>query len=119
MVKHAGSLPHVEDDVEVLCTEQRAHASRENAARAWALFQRAWVYPLWVCRRHDPNRRSVRAARGTVVHLPRQGFLLRTWEPQSERRAREARQADKSGDVSDEGRSLHSSRSAGKPRTWR
>src|SRR5262249_36523858 len=61
----------------------------------------------------------VRAARGRASHLPHHGFLLRTWEPQSERRASDARQAAKPSDVSDEGRSLRSSRSAGEPRTWR
>ncbi len=76
--------------------------------------------PRWARRRQIPIRRAVRAARGTAVHLPHQGsFLLRTWEPRSERPAREAGQADRSGDVSDEGRSLRSSPSAGKPRTWR
>src|SRR5260370_36855993 len=35
--------------------------------------------------RLDPNGRAVRAARDTTDHLQHQGFLLRTWEPRSDR----------------------------------
>ena len=105
----------------VMESSVRSKSSRlgENAARARSLFQRDWVCPAWARRRHVPIRRAVRAARGTAVHLQHQGSLLRTWEPRSERRTCEVRQADRSGDVSDGGRSLRSSPRAGKPRTWR
>ena len=91
----------------------------EHAASARSRIFADWVCPAWVRRRPAPNGTAVRAARGTADHLPHQGFLLRTREPRAERRAREVRQADRSGNVSAEGRSLRSSPSAGKPRTWR
>jgi len=65
------------------------------------------------------NEGTVRTARGKADHLPLRGFLFGTREPQLERRGSEPRQAAKSSDVSSGGRSLRSSRSAGKPRAWR
>lgn len=99
--------------------EQRARVSRENAASARSLILGDWVCPIWVRRRPIPIGSAVRAARGTAIHLQRRGFLPRTREPRSERRESETRQTDRSGDVSDGGRSLRSSSSAGKPRTGR
>jgi transposase len=64
------------DDDEILCMEQELAHPREHAASARSLFQHDWVCPSWARRRHVPIRRAVRAARGTVVRLPHQGFLL-------------------------------------------
>jgi hypothetical protein len=78
-----------------------------------------WVRPDVDARTLSPETADARAVRGIAGHLKHQGSSFGTREPRFERRVCEARQAAKSSDVSNEGRSLRSSRGAGKPRTWR
>ena len=61
----------------------------------------------------------VSATRDTADHLKRQGFIHRTRELRLGRLDCDSRQAAKPGDVPSGGRSSRSSRSTGKPCTWR
>lgn len=111
---------HVQVRVRTPCTDKRPRSGEECSAIG--TFNSPGVSSAGCagapsCRR--PEAAAVRTARGKASHLPHHGFPPGTREPRAERRERNARQAAKPGNVSVEGQSPRSSRSAGKPRTGR
>ena len=118
-VKHARSMSsHVEVGVGTLCTEQKLAVARACSQSPVAI-SADWVCPSWVRRRPVPigRRSALPGVKPTTYRTTGFSFEHGNLDPSAE--PAKLRQAAKSGDVSDEGRSLRSSRSAGKPRTWR